>query len=65
MDAEKWLRENTFRCPILNARISKKQCLEMQSRPSMQEWLSLFRSKYNWVNPRPEGCPCKQELKLS
>ncbi len=36
---EEWIQKNTFKCPALNARISLKQCEEIRSRPSFDDYI--------------------------
>lgn len=36
---EEWIKKNTFKCPALNARISLKQCEEIRSRPSFDDYV--------------------------
>ena len=35
---DRWMKENTFECPALKARISLEQCEEMRKRPSINEF---------------------------
>ncbi len=57
---EEWMQENTFRCPVLNARISLKQCEEIRSRPTIEDYLKDGASPPKGKFFKPEACSkCK------
>ena len=55
---EDWLNQHTFKCPILNARISLTQCEAIRKRPTLKEHLQKGMPVKNGF--RPEACDdCK------
>ena len=52
---EQWLRENTFECPALKARISLAQCEEIRKRPTIKEFAN-GEQIHPVKNCRPEEC---------
>ena len=55
---DEWMKENTFECPALRARISLQQCEEIRKRPTIKEYANNNSDgfKVHVKNCRPDAC---------